>query len=113
MDRITLEILSAYLPWDLKVIGDIYGIDTVCDLTDRNMWSHLEEQSKPLLHPLSIQFLTSIIPHANDLEEVLEAIEEDNIEYIRHDLFTTIVENHGDVFGLIDRGLAVDKRTEV
>lgn len=108
MDKLTLEILSAYLPWELKVIGNIYGTDTECCLTDRNMWSHLEQQSKPLLHPLSINFLTSIIPHADDLEEVLLAIEEDNIEYIRHDLFTRLVKNHIDVFGLIPRGLAVE-----
>lgn len=141
MDKLTLEILSAYLPWGLKVqhtfedktqILIVMGIHddggrirneneedydpefslAVCYKEHHKYRPHgyfyIQKNFKPLLRPLSIQFLTSVFPDANDLEDVLLAIEQDKLLQIRHDLFTELVKNHGDVFGLIERGLAVE-----
>lgn len=159
MDKLTLEHLSAYLPWELKV--QYQGITNLKELSEHNKkepkgWNVLDadyiswanstpkgiigtrvsvikkiefykthvrlyvgkrhgylklvwfNEIKPLLHPLSIQFLTSVFPDANILEEVLLAIEQDKLLQIRYDLFTELVKNHGDVYGLIHRGLAVE-----
>lgn len=114
MYKLTLEILSAYLPWGLESINNYQGVLLRKEITSSNIMTFVwgETSFKPLLHPLSIQFLTSIIHHADDMEEVLTAIEDDTLLQIRHDLFTEIVKHHGDVYGLIPLGLAVDKRMD-
>jgi len=123
MDKLNLEILSAYLPYGLKMIFESTGgrIITLMGINNQGKYGVTITGGegamflnicgfKPLLYPLSIQFLTSIIHHADDMEKVLTAIEDDTLLQIRHDLFTTIVKNHGDVYGLIPLGTAVDKR---
>jgi len=39
---------------------------------------------------LTEELIRSVIFHEDDVEEVLEAIEEGTIEYIRHDLYVTL-----------------------
>lgn len=121
MDNLKLEHLSAYLPYELKMIFEGTGrrIITLMGINNQGKYGVTITggdgamflntcRFKPLLRPLSIQFLTSVFPDANDLEDVLLAIEQDKLLQIRHDLFTELVKNHVDVFYLLNRGLAVE-----
>lgn len=46
---------------------------------------------------LTEEFVRSVIFHEDDVQEVLDAIEEDSLEYIRHDLFVKLEEAGGDL----------------
>ena len=132
MERLTIKKLAPYLPYGLKVIGfnSYIDKDMVCDLTDRNLWKHIENQSKPLLRPLSS--LTEEIEHNGSKftpiyelgELALKKLPEgfDNLEdatkwvsisvyvginELMYWLFEWLCEHHFDVFGLIDLGLAL------
>jgi len=76
MERLTIKELAAYLPYELKVIGfnNYINKDMVCDLTDRNLWTHVENQSKPLLRPLSS--LTEEIEHNGEMFVPLDELTE-------------------------------------
>ncbi|OYD42313.1 hypothetical protein [Sphingobacterium cellulitidis] len=119
MERLTIKELAPYLPYGLKVIGfnSYVNKDMVCDLTDRNLWTHIENQSKPLLRPLST--LTEEIEHNGE-----RFVPYDTSVFARHRMntlhpkcinivgmpywcVTKLLEWHFDVFGLIDRGLAL------
>ena len=45
---------------------------------------------------------------SDDRAEIIEAIEDGNVLYLRFDLIQFLLENHFDIFGLISEGLAVD-----
>jgi len=120
--KLTIEHLAPYLPYGLKINTPngtrvLKGIDTCMSAVALIYWiDGKSDQSfhidcQPILRPLSKEFLYSIIAHDEDVEDVLEAKEDDTLEYIRHDLFKTIVANHGDIFGLIEKGLAIDINT--
>ncbi len=125
MERLTIKELAPYLPYGLKVIGFnnyIYK-DMVCELTDRNLWTHIENQSKPLLRPLSS--LTEEIEHngesfvpydvLRDMElkdmklhsDGCLTINHRNIQNCEYWRMEKLLEWYFDVFGLIDRGLAL------
>ena len=148
MERLTTKELAPYLPYGLKVIGfnNYINKDMVCDLTDRNLWTHIESQSKPLLRPLSslteeeewkrklLSFLSDgrsdnydssieIRTKPNQItfkirmyyyrglnnSELFEYTVYKDLDkrFTKYSLIEWAIENHFDVFGLIDRGLAL------
>ena len=121
MDKLTLEHISTYLPYGLKMIFESTGgrIITLMGINNQGKYGVTITGGegamflnicgfKPLLHPLSIQFLTEVLGDSNDVEETLLAIENNCIAEIPHSVFTKLVKNHGDVFGLIPSGLAIE-----
>ena len=54
------------------------------------------------LKRITEEFVRGIIFHEDDIEEILEAVDDDSLEYIRHDLFVTLENNGGDVYGELD-----------
>lgn len=113
MERLTIKELAPYLPYGLKVIGfnNYINKDMVCDLTDRNLWTHIENQSKPLLRPLSslTEEIKSKLSQNGRYQLYLyldSGIPKYKLDFFYSDLQILLAEFY-DVFGLIDRGLAL------
>lgn len=125
MEKLELKHLAPYLPYGLKIfdvydnnIKILYTASLSVTKSVQLYKTHIEvlhsrmlEEIKPILHPISEKFVDSITEGFEDYEEILEAVKEGTLAYIRYNLFMNIVENHGDVFGLIDKGLAIDINT--
>ena len=133
-DKLTIQELAAYLPWEVEMIfegkrgrrGILQTIGTskfgdTISIGTGGMW--LKSCGfKPLLLPLSS--LTKEIEHKG--EKFVPSIE---YSYLRFEEISTykggsnvlkfiqvrehdvLLELHFDIFGLLDRGLAVDKTT--
>lgn len=64
------------------------------------------------LNPLTEEFIFNTIEDKDDAFHVLLAVQQGgNLELLRHDLFMSLVKARGDVYGFIDKGLAVDEVT--
>jgi len=135
MEKLTLEQLSAYLPYGLKSV-DENGIIRIIDWQHQsytnnfvglchvlNTVNRLSNQFKPLLRPLSdltkpithngetfvpIENIAIYSPTNQGLPYLIEQIKTGFIEVI---VFNKLVEWHFDLFGLIDKGLAIDLNT--
>jgi hypothetical protein len=128
MNKLTIEHLAAYLPYglDLKVTCSFYGYNTMklCDksgLSNIGISDVIDEPQdfKPILRPLSD--LTTEIEHNGE-----KFVPTKEYHYLRFDEISTfkggandlifmqvreyqiLLELHFDVFGLIDKGLAID-----
>jgi len=123
MKELELKHLAPYLPYQLKYLDkDTNKIEKMISLHDKiNMvdfgWGNAHEFSefKPILRPLSDLTkvngfsLSDMISHGahNDfwLKENFE------VKYLMHLDFEKLVSWHFDVFGLIEKGLAININT--
>ena len=121
---ITIEQLAGYLPYELKLKNQLNGIETLTAinasgtiLTERNDWSNIAKY-KPILKPLEGLDWQQFI---NDNHRLMSDAIHDFIEYFCdavncHDamicapypVFIWCLENHYDVYGLIDNDDAVN-----
>lgn len=118
MEKLTLKYLAPYLPYGLKISyverNEIHSLD-VCNLM---AICNKQEHLKPIFRPLSefvdinsdsMKELNADISTQIDLNELA-------IKYKHHTscYYSTLqfcFENHIDVFGLIEKGLAIDINT--
>ncbi|RYD77408.1 MAG: hypothetical protein EOP55_09380 [Sphingobacteriales bacterium] len=108
MNKLTLEELAPYLPYNLLISTPLWVTD-IRELTTENFdrvtsfWN-----TKAILRPIDEISLDEVIEHTDDHDEIMQAFKDDTLLYVRHDLFIILVKNHFDVFGLIEKDLAID-----
>jgi hypothetical protein len=133
--KLELKHLAPYLPYGLKIQGMTYGeiaelsccTETSVNITDRafqyGMWADIFD-IKPILRPLSdldsgnfegLFYSEWLIEkyHTIGIENQINRIEDD-IRWLNHCdyiLIQHLFEWHFDVFGLIEKGLAIDINT--
>ncbi len=109
MEKLTLKELAPYLPYRLQVQDIAYpsifimGVDTI------ELPYFQTEYYKPILRPLSdlrLEHAKNCQYHS--LKRFLEVIKAQRIEVMFWD---DLLNNHYDVFGLIEKGLAIDINT--
>ncbi len=122
MEKLELKHLAPYLPYGLKMYYDVLmGHTWVLDKTNLNA---ITDKDKPILRPLSDltkniesnKFLNSF--SSNIVHKVFKLVEYENsnlYEYILkktpYGIIGKLFEHHFDVFGLIEKGLAIDINT--
>ncbi len=128
MEQLTIKEIAPYLPYDLEVL---YKDRFVTDLTIHTINFILKEDCKLVLRPLSD--LTKEIEHNGErfvpMIKLAELFEMNTIEYgviatnipnpnsewgigyVRYEAVQKLLEWHFDIFGLIDKNLAVDFNT--
>ena len=121
--QLELKHLSAYLPYGLKFYWEqLDGTpNKPWTLTINSVDFALEHQNKPILRPLSD--LTKEIEHNGEKVNIFNRIEiykgsgvDYLIEQIRFGfveviIYNILLEHHFDVFGLIEKNLAIDINT--
>lgn len=124
-----VKIYSIYLPYSLKVQYDLNGdgkffrVGTLTGIRNQfgnelivgfNRYGYFPECCKPILKPMS-----KLIEDKKLIDELdkisfgtfSELYDIKNINKIPNILYQILVENHYDVFGLIEKGLAIDINT--
>ena len=117
MEKLELKHLAPYLPYGLK-IKTKGGIVKLLAF-DINLWESNKLELKPILRPLSdltdeqkkiIYF--DVIGTDNDmygtLDEFIDYLGETNEYHLPYCIYRQLLEWHFDLFGLIEKGLAVD-----
>lgn len=123
MNELTLEVLAPYLPYGLKQYQRGYGLDLITEVTPANVLNLIDGSTgyKPILRPLSdlhkpvIYRDKEIIP-ANYLYRKFDVTDMEFNGCITdpkhgHDVYVFLFENHFDVFGLLEKSLAIDINT--
>ena len=133
MKKLELKHLAPYLPYGLKIQGINHGeiaelsccTETSVNITARTfqygMWADIFD-IKPILRPLSD--LTKVIQHNgnefipyieyNYIREFLEelsTLDHTYMDHVQYKVIEVLFELHFDVFGLIEKGLAIDINT--
>lgn len=133
MEKLELKHLASYLPYGLKYIDkDTKKIEKMRSLHDEiGMvdfgWGNAHEfkEFKPILRPLSdlhrekqiAEYFCSFIEHFKRLtinDHFLDWSEIDTEKHVLdypYNVIEMLIEWHFDVFGLIDKGLAIDINT--
>jgi hypothetical protein len=117
--KLTKQQASPYLPYGVMIQN---SIGKIIELTVMDFSYHFEKGFKPILRPLSdlkenLELKENLYKShkINMYWHKWEALENKNnykeLEYLPKCIFDMLVENHFDVFGLIDAGLAIDINT--
>lgn len=118
-EQLTIKELAPYLPYGLK--GYAPDINLIDDITLQNVEFVMSEphNCKPLLRNLSD--LTKEIEVNGEIIDVIDYLKIpfglatmlclENIQNMPYRTFEKLLELHFDVFGLIDKGLAIDLNT--
>jgi hypothetical protein len=122
---VELKHLAPYLPYQLNIsceheILTLDGLDVNGDVYNCDTGEIPIECIKPILRPLSdlkenLELKENLYKShkINMYWHKWEALENKNnykeLEYLPKCIFDMLVENHFDVFGLIEKGLAIDK----
>jgi hypothetical protein len=123
--KLKIEQLAPYLPYDLGFYVEHANgtrLDNWYMTIDTNLRTVLEFQNKPILRPLSDLtkeikvdedvFIPSIeYYYIKDELEELSSLNCSYIRYVRYNVVNVLFELHFDVFGLIEKGLAIDINT--
>lgn len=130
--KLELKYIAPYLPYDLKVYNNEDGIRKVVTFGTMNPAfchiMHVKENNKPILRHLSdseeyFEEIYGMLEH----DDVTNYLDEDflkyhdinsfdelinkEIEHIPYGALQVFLKHHFDVFGLIEKGLAIDKNT--
>ena len=121
--KLTIEHLAPYLPYGLKAenclkkIVEIKGLHYGSDSVSNELWIFQEEtymrgylyECKPILRPLSDLTIEDAYhcdyPDEGHLERSLQS------GHAPYFVWLELVKEHFDVFGLIEKGLAIDINT--
>lgn len=122
--KLKLEYLAPYLPYGLKIENSI-GKITELGLADASY--HLDKGFKPILRPLSdcyeyehlevdlkefVQFGKWSDSNDDFLEHLYDSHYDFNVmNKAPYEIMIFFIKHHFDVFGLIDKGLAIDINT--
>jgi len=117
MEKLELKHVAIYLPFETKVqvMRENKSLDVIA-LTPSQITLIMDGYhfgtEKLILFPLTEEFIFNSIEDNDDAMHVfLAVLEGGNLEYLRHDLFMKLVKAKGDVYRLIEKGLAVDGST--
>lgn len=131
MEKLTIEHLAPYLPYGLKYLipkqirDGFLSIDIeerIAEMTGLGVCVVEQNQFKPILRPLSeLPFHSCFewFPYSernivkglcNDYEEYPDLYDFNKLE-LTYDTLQELFKNHFDVFGLIEKGLAIDINT--
>lgn len=132
--KLELKHLAPYLPYSLKVInilenkkskiyskvdGEDFGVDdSPVEMFELNSQWVMDRIYKPILRPLS-DYKDINSPAMNNLgadistqiELVVFANQEKSLASVSYQLYEEMCRAHIDVFGLIEKGLAIDINT--
>ena len=108
--KLELKHLAPYLPYGLKFYWEqLDGTpNKPWTLTINSIEFALENQNKPILHPLSD--LTDYVSQSL-LDRIENSSSRDLTESLNYNSVCYLLEHHFDVFGLIEKGLAIDINT--
>lgn len=125
--ELELKHLSGYLPYGLKVLSretifemDIYSNMRGEGIEKRDIQSVLSSNMKPILRPLSDLDIHKLRSDKNypDLEVSQGSIDKlfkieigNDLQCFDISIFEYLYENHFDIYGLIEKGLAIDINT--
>ena len=117
-EKIELRHLAPYLPYDVSIKDTRSETGNVYKLHTQNIWSavRFSDTQKLILRPLSdlydLEEFTHVYANESDCESIEQWVNLDpesrigtNWSYV---FWCNLFENHFDVFGLIDKGLAID-----
>jgi hypothetical protein len=123
--KLELKHLAPYLPYDLqcrvwkpphihnnKIVKLVGLINKDCGCFTQNNYYY--DEFKPILRPLSDLTEDVVIEIGIigiDVDNVLNAVIHNDMSYMEYSVHTILVKNHFDVFGLIEKGLAIDINT--
>ena len=122
MEKLELKHLAPYLPYGLKIQGQTHGeivelscvTETSVNIKDRNfaygMWSDIFD-IKPILRPLSDLKVRKDTYGEYNWEYPLEFKQDIKHGQASYDCMVNLFKEHIDVFGLIEKGLAIDINT--
>lgn len=126
MEKLELKHLSPYLPYGLKFRQRVRKATLPPTfyyksrlMTPKNIdWLTKSEIQKPILRPLSdlskddLEFLANILQVTRaTVKGFLNKGLRTNFRHVSYNRFSTLLEHHFDVFGLIEKGLAIDINT--
>ena len=137
MEKLELKHLAAYLPYGLKGVYNENKESDIVDITGLclfNKINHLQIrfkdntsglfdcEIKPILRPLSdlVNVIThkgkDFVPcieynHFNEYFEELSKLDYSYVKYNQNRVVLILLELHFDIFGLIEKNLAVDINT--
>ncbi len=109
MEKLELKHLAPYLPYGLKGLGKYpNGDDNIREINISNVMAYVDNDinSKPILRPLSD--LTNYKGIFHNWEYIINTELSCDITWYE---WEALFEHHFDVFGLIEKGLAIDKNT--
>jgi hypothetical protein len=120
MNKLQLNELASYFPYSIKayfkqkntktcrkmVIGTVSGIYSNASIVCHDTVNATPDKFFIILKPLS-DFENSGFDIQDEIE-VSRMIRGDYIHSFRHGLITLLLENHYDIFGLIDKKLAIN-----
>jgi len=123
--KLELKHLAPYLPYGLKLsYGCIIGVENDCidtlwvDNISHPFKGYGTFVVKPILRPLSDLKKDDLEFLANILQVTIATVKSftnkglrNNFNNVSYRRFTILLEHHFDVFGLIDKGLAIDINT--
>lgn len=122
MEKLELKHLAPYLPYGLKYVNYSsirmgLGKPLIGDINNMNIMGFIEGDtlSKPILKPLS-----DLTDRINPVQHhtYLDGLSFSKIEFVEKAIcnetlflcdYNYLIEYHFDVFGLIEKGLAIDK----
>ncbi len=122
--KLELKHLAAYLPYELMIIN---SINKKCQLTLIDASYHLEKGFKPILRHLSdltkeIEVDGEKLTPCNEIMgdmgknylinlSTIDSSMFNIFAFMEYEVYEFLVSLHFDIFGLIDKGLAVDINT--
>ena len=129
MSNLKLKELAPYLPYGLKAKG-YWGVRTINTLhkeKEHHYYAEFEEKEKrreqiwtikPILRPLSDlteEEFSFVYENETDYESIEQLVELDAESFLTccfsYAFWQSLFENHFDVFGLIEKGIAIDINT--
>lgn len=112
--KMEIKHLAPYLPYNLKV-SSLHTLNAETGIGNIN---HIvravnegKKQYRPILRPLSDlsnnEWYDIFV--SDDIDDIWNKWHSDNsLDCIEYYLVTILIENHFDIFGLIEKGLAID-----
>lgn len=131
-DKLTLEELATYLPWDIKcIIGDSNKVENIEFLGNNSVcvgkntkgvlsWYKLSS-IKPIIRNLSDltkeievngeKFVPIEYFLGEDVDLILNAVQINDLSYLPYNIIQKLLSWQFDIFNLHERGLAIDINT--
>lgn len=110
---ILIEYLAPYLPYELKSIqyAGHLGVRTlISDIKPHNVQNFVDGTTGAIPILNSLNDLTPIIIKDCGYNTKIEFINSIKKQEISVKIWNDLLKNHWDVFGLIEKGLAIDKK---
>ena len=111
MEKLELKHLAPYLPYKLKVMGEYGKYEEVIGYENNHLLFEYGlgkiESLKPILRPLSDLSKNEFISELGHFTKTFKF----NLDVTEYQFIIKMIKLHFDVFGLIEKGLAINKNT--